>query len=210
MATQDKSENWIKWRDIWRRFSGRGVYPHELAFLLESPLRNLILSPPKLADRLHLSTNSSVLEIGPGPGFFSAEVARRIPGGRLVLFDIQSEMLEKSRTRLGHAGVNNYRLVQGSADRLPFSPGTFDIVFLVTVLGEVPQPRECIDSICRVVRHGGLLSVSEQAGDPDALSKDELLHLAEQSGFEFLEQASFFSGFTLNLRKVSGFEKTSD
>lgn len=204
MASQNKSENWIsRWRDIWRRFSGRGVYPHELAFLLESPLRDLILSPHQLADRLHLSSDSSVLEIGPGPGFFSVEVARRIHGGRLVLFDIQSEMLEKSRTRLKRASVNNYHLVRGSADRLPFSPNAFDTVFLVTVLGEVPQPSECLASISRVLRPGGLLSVSEQTGDPDAFSQIRLLHLAEQNGFEYLEHSPFFSGFTLNLKKVS-------
>ncbi len=44
---------------------------------------HLILSPQKLSDRLHLSTGSCVLEISPGPGFFSAQVARRIPSGRL-------------------------------------------------------------------------------------------------------------------------------
>lgn len=194
--------NIAKWRDVWQRFAGRGVYPHELAFVLESPLRNLILSPQKLADRLHLSNGSCVLEIGPGPGFFSAQVARRISSGQLVLFDIQREMLEKSRAKLGRAGVRNYRLAQGSAVRLPFSPGVFDVVFLVTVLGEVPQPRECLGCISRVLRPGGILSVTEQAGDPDALSEGELLQLAEQSGFQFLERFSFLGGFTLNLKKL--------
>ena len=196
--------NIAKWRDVLRRFTGRGVYPYELAFVLESPLRNLILSPQKLADHLHLSTHSCVLEIGPGPGFFSAEVARRIPSGHLVLFDIQYEMLKKSRIKLGRSGIKNYHLVEGSAVILPFSPSVFDVAFLVTVLGEVPQPRECIGSISRVLRSGGILAVTEQTGDPDALSQSELLQLAEQSGFQFLEQLSFLGGFMLNLRKVLG------
>lgn len=198
--------NITKWREVLRRFAGQGVYPYELAFLLESPLRNLILSAHKLADHLHLSATFSVLEIGPGPGFFSAEVARRISSGRLVLFDIQYQMLEKSRAKLERARVNNYHLVQGNAVRLPFSLGAFDVVFLVTVLGEVSQPRECVSDIGRVLRPGGLLSVTEQTGDPDALSQRELLQLAEESGFQFLEQFPFFGGFTLNLRKVSGLE----
>lgn len=198
--------NITKWRDVLRRFAGRGVYPYELAFVLESPLRNFILSPRKLADHLHLSTPAAVLEIGPGPGFFSAEVARRIPSGRLVLFDIQYQMLEKSRAKLKRADVSNYLLVQGSAVRLPFRPRVFDVVFLVTVLGEVPQPRECLGDISHVLRPGGILSVTEQRGDPDALSQHELLQLAEECGFEFLEQFSFFGGFTLNLRRVSSVE----
>jgi ubiquinone/menaquinone biosynthesis C-methylase UbiE len=115
-------------------------------------------------------------------------------------------MLEKCRTKLERAGVNNYGLVQGSAVRLPFRPGVFDVVFLVTVLGEVPQPRECLGYISYVLRPGGILSVTEQKGDPDAVSQNELLQLAEQSGLQFLEQFSFFGGFTLNLQKVAGVE----
>ena len=191
-----------KWLDVLRRFTGRGVYPYQLAFILECPLRNLILPPCKLADRLHLLSDSSVLEIGPGPGFFSPEVARRVPRGRLVLFDIQRRMLEKSRTKLGRAGLGNFHPVQGDASRLPFGSGVFDVVFLVTVLGEVPEPRECLDSISSAMRRGGILSVTEQSGDPDALSREELLQLAEEFGFQFLEQFSFFGGFTLNFRKA--------
>ena len=57
-----------KWRDIWLRFSGRGIYPHELSFLLNTSLRKLILSPVKFADSLNLNKNDCVLEIGSGPG----------------------------------------------------------------------------------------------------------------------------------------------
>ena len=190
-----------KWRDILRRFAGKGVYPYELAFVLESPLRNLIISPQKLADHIHLSPVSRVLEIGPGPGFFSVEVARRITNGCLVLFDIQPEMLAKSQAKLMRLGLTNYHLAQGSADALPFRLDMFDVVFLVTVLGEVQQPGECLRCISRALRPGGVLSVSEQKGDPDALTQTELLQLAQLNGLQFLERFSFFGGFTLNLRK---------
>jgi ubiquinone/menaquinone biosynthesis C-methylase UbiE len=96
-----------KWRDVWRRFSGRGVYPHELAPILLLPLRRFVLSPEKLIASLHLTPSSRVLEIGPGPGFFSVGVAKAIPDGRLDLVDIQREMLQKARRRVGKAGVSN-------------------------------------------------------------------------------------------------------
>ena len=195
--------NIAKWRDIVQRFAGRGVYPHELAFLLESPLRHLILSPQKLANTLHLTADAHVLEIGPGPGYFSSEVARRIPGGQLVLFDIQPEMLNKSRIKLQRAGLKNLA-VEGNAVFLPFGPRVFDVVFLVTVLGEITQPGECLGCIGRILRPGGVLSLTEMRGDPDALSASDLIRLAEPRGFQFLEQHSFFGGFTLNLRKVEG------
>lgn len=191
-----------KWRDVWQRFSGKGVYPHELAFILDNPLRNLILPAPRLADRLHLSAASMVLEIGPGPGYFSPEVARRIPAGQLVLFDIQREMLSKSRAKLTRKGYRNVRLVQGSADMLPFKSEKFDVVFLVTVLGEVPNPSGCIADISRVLRPAGLLSLTEQAGDPDALTISQLRDMGETVGLNLLEEWPFRGGFTLNLVKT--------
>jgi hypothetical protein len=72
------------WRDALRRFSGRGAYPHQFAFLLLFPFRALILSPRKLVSRLHLTDTSRVLAVGPGPGFFSVCVARAIPGATFI------------------------------------------------------------------------------------------------------------------------------
>lgn len=194
--------NIAKWKDVWERFSGKGVYPHELAFILDSPFRNLILPAARLVDRLHLSAASKVLEIGPGPGYFSTEVARRIPAGELVLFDIQREMLTKSRAKLERKGYRNFRLAQGSADMLPFQPESFDVVFLVTVLGEVPNPSACVENISQVLRPGGLLSLTEQTGDPDALTTGQLKFMGEAVGFSVLEDFPFRGGFTLNLVKT--------
>ena len=191
-----------KWREVWRRFSGKGVYPHELAFVLDSPLRNLILPARRLVDRLHLSKGSRVLEIGPGPGYFSPEVARRIPAGELILFDIQREMLAKSRAKLMRKGHKHFRLVQGSAEALPFGANTFDVVFMVTVLGEVSDPESCLASIGAVLRPGGVLSITEQAGDPDVLTEAELQRMGAAEGLGFLDLCRFRWGFTLNLVKA--------
>lgn len=191
-----------RWRDVFNRLAGQGVYPHELAFLLDLPLRKLILSPRQVVDRLHLSPQAQVLEIGPGPGYFSGEVARRIPGGQLTLLDIQYEMLDKNRRKLRQAALTNARWTQAGADTLPFTTESFDVVFLVTVLGEVPEPRACLQAIRPVLRPGGLLSITEMQGDPDALSQAEVQQLARQCGFTVLESFSLFKGFMLNFVKV--------
>jgi hypothetical protein len=52
---------------------------YEHAAHLLNPLRKFILSPKKLVKRLELRENSKVLELGPGPGYFSLEIARSIP-----------------------------------------------------------------------------------------------------------------------------------
>ena len=191
-----------RWRDVLHRLSGQGVYPHEFAFLLDIPLRKLILSPQQVADHLHLTSQAQVLEIGPGPGYFSGEVARRIPDRQLTLLDIQSEMLRKNRRKLQRAAITNARWTQASADALPFTTEVFDVVFLVAVLGEVPQPGDCLQAIQPVLRPGGLLSITEMQGDPDALGPEEVQRLAHQCGFTFLETFSLFKGFMFNFTKA--------
>ena len=188
-------------RDIWGRFSGRGTYPHQLAFLLLFPGRRMLLSPETLVRHLHLTPASRVLELGPGPGFFSVNVARSIPEGRLDLVDIQREMLQKAQRRLRRAGVHNVGYTQANADALPFQPGAFDVVFLVAVLGEVPDPKACLLSIAHALRPGGLLSITELAGDPDALGEGTLRNLIQDTSLEFVELARVPRGFIATFRR---------
>lgn len=192
------------WRDVWNRFKGRGTYPHQLAFLLLIPPRSLVFSPRQLASRLRLTDNARVLELGPGPGFFSVEIARRIPHGHLCLVDIQCEMLRKARARLRRAGRDNVSFAQASASALPFAPESFDTAFLVTVLGEVPDPASCLAELRRALRPGGLLSITELAGDPDRLSADEIAALARAAKLELAETLPMRFGFTINFTKPTG------
>ena len=193
--------NVAKWKDVWSRFSGRGTYPHELAVMLLFPLRRIVLSPEKLVRHLHLTRTSRFLEVGPGPGFFSIDVAQAIPQGRLELVDIQLEMLQKARGRLRRADVRNTGYTQANAVKLPFRSGAFDVAFLVAVLGEVPDPKACLASIADVLRPGGLLSIAELPGDPDAVTEEQLRTLTQGIGLEFVDSLRASRGFLASFRR---------
>jgi len=92
------------------------AFPHQLSWLIDNPVHSLLLSPRRLADRLPLAETSQVLEVGPGSGFFSPEIARRVLLGRLHLLDIQSEMLAKARTKLEARGLRDVLYTTGPAD----------------------------------------------------------------------------------------------
>jgi ubiquinone/menaquinone biosynthesis C-methylase UbiE len=162
--------------------AGRGVYPASRARWLLHPFRRLIMSPRRICARLALKPSDRVLEIGPGPGWFSPQIARAIPDGRLVLFDIQREMLAMADQRLKAAGVANYQLVEGDAESLPFEPASFDAVLLVTVLGEIGDPGRALREIRRVLQPGGRIVVTEQLGDPDHVQRNSLEAMVAASG----------------------------
>jgi ubiquinone/menaquinone biosynthesis C-methylase UbiE len=191
---------WAEFKDILGRGAGRGTCPHQLAFLLESGLRRFILSPDRLAERLELKEASRVLELGPGPGYFSRAVARRIPKGYLMLVDLQREMLQKARGKLARSGLGNVGFVQAAA-ALPVPSGAWDCVFLVAVLGEVSDPRSCLREIYRVLRPRGLLSLTEQPGDPDFVALPHARELVEGVGFRLEKVYGGGKNYTASFRK---------
>jgi ubiquinone/menaquinone biosynthesis C-methylase UbiE len=69
---------------------------------------------------------------------------------------------------------------------LPFAEDSFDTAFLAAVIGEVSDTPACIRSLRRVLKPGGRLVFVETFPDPDRLSVQDLRHLVEPSGFQFL------------------------
>jgi len=179
-----------------------GPMPYTEANHLLNPLRNLFLSPRRMVKRLGLCPDDTVLELGPGPGFYSPAVARAIPEGTLVLVDVQQEMLEMARGRLEKAGIENVEYKKADAASLPAGDETFDVVFLASVLGEVPDRDGCLGEIRRVLKPGGLLSITEvKLGDPDYIPKPEMLKLLEAGGFEVQARYSTCFTYTINCEK---------
>jgi ubiquinone/menaquinone biosynthesis C-methylase UbiE len=169
-----------------RSFAGKGVYPASRAGWLLNPLRRFIMSPRRMVDRLALRAGEQVLEIGPGPGWFSPEIARTIVPGRLVLLDIQSEMLALAAARLKLAGFRNFECIEGDAIALPFDNRQFDAVLVVTVLGEITDPGRALREIARVLRPSGRVVVTEQMGDPDHVPRSRLVMLADEAGLQIV------------------------
>ena len=165
-------------------------------------MRRLLVNPRQLVDRLELTGSEQVLEVGPGPGLFSAEIAGRLPAGRLELFDLQPEMLAKARRKLDRAGHGNVGFHAGDASQgLPFPDASFDVAFLAAVLGEVADKRACARSLFRVLRPGGLLAVQEFFPDPDRLRVQEIRALAEPEGFRFLDAQGRPWKYTVRFRR---------
>ncbi|MBD3406137.1 MAG: methyltransferase domain-containing protein [Candidatus Lokiarchaeota archaeon] len=192
-----KQSRFSRMKKIVRSFFGKGVCPYQFSFGLLNPFRRFILSPSELVNRLNLMSDSRILELGPGPGYFSREISNRVDNGQHIMADIQKEMLEKVRSRLG--SNNRTGFIQANGEKMPFLDKTFDVVFLVAVLGEIPDKLMCLKEINRILTDNGLLSITEQPGDPDSLTTKEILEIAELAGFRQRRIYGKGSNFTLNL-----------
>ena len=187
--------------DLLTRFTNKGIFPYQFAFTLLIPARNIFLSPRQLISRLELKKDSHVLEVGPGPGYFSTRIAKVLTEGKLVLADIQQEMLDKARRRIQKKGFSNvdFYLCDGVKFQLPDE--SFDIIFLVTVIGEIENKDTYIKEFFRLLKKGGLLSISELKGDPDKMTITEIKELIKDSGFTFDRVFGNDNNFTINFKK---------
>jgi ubiquinone/menaquinone biosynthesis C-methylase UbiE len=96
-----------------------------------------------------------VVDIGSGPGVFSAELLAR--GFHVVEVDVSLEMLRESRSRMNSsASVRQLRFVEGSLPKLPFADHAFDAALCIGVLAYVHDPLESLREIRRIVRPGGV------------------------------------------------------
>jgi ubiquinone/menaquinone biosynthesis C-methylase UbiE len=200
-----RSQSDVQRPTAWQRLAGKGVYPIEYASWLLSPLRYLVMPPRRIADRLELSPTDHVLEIGCGPGFFSATIAKTLSGGQLTLFDAQEPMLDLASARMHRHNVANFACVSGDACKLPFRDNAFDVVLMVTVLGEVSDRVAATAEAARVLRPNGRLSITEAAGDPDRVKPAELDHLAARAGLTTDKSWRGVMVATNNYRKLSPF-----
>lgn len=150
------------------------------------PARRLIIRPKVLADRLPLSSTSRILEVGSGSGYFSVELAQRVPRGRLELLDLQPEMLLKAANKFGEVPPPHVGFTSADAcGELPYGDASFDLVLLVAVLGELPSPDVALRSFHSLLVPGGILAVHEHLPDPDFISIGRLQRLLDSTGFGF-------------------------
>jgi predicted O-methyltransferase YrrM len=81
------------------------VCPWYVGYLLASPLRRLFLNPGKIL-RPYVKEGMTVLEVGPGMGFFSLPLAKLVgESGHVICVDIQEKMLKNLRKRADNAGL---------------------------------------------------------------------------------------------------------
>jgi ubiquinone/menaquinone biosynthesis C-methylase UbiE len=186
---------------ITKLMGGRGgPCPSSLGWLVDNPLRRRYMRPA--LERVGLRPGETALELGPGPGAFTVPAARQLGSeGRLIVVDIQPQMIAQVEQKVRDAGLTNVEAHVGSAYELPIPDATVDRAFLITVLPEIPDPVRALREIHRVLKPGGHLSVSEEFGDPDYPRRATTIGWAEAAGYTLEACHGNFWIYTLSFRK---------
>jgi ubiquinone/menaquinone biosynthesis C-methylase UbiE len=145
----------------WRK--NPSACPYGQRFWVEAP--HPVITRDRLRSVLVPLPGERVLEIGPGTGYYTFEMADWVgPEGRVEIFDLQQEFLDHVMRGSGERA--NIVPTRGDATDLPYEDGSIDAVVLTAVLGEIPEPDAALREIRRVLRPDGRLVVGELFGDP--------------------------------------------
>ena len=145
-----------------------------------------------------------VLELGPGTGYYSLDLAGWIAGagGELELFDLQQELLDHTMRPRRRARPHEPRADPRRRDRPPHDDDSFDAVVLTAVLGEIPDRDAALREIARVLKPDGRLIVGELFGDPHFTSAALARAPRLAAGLRLIERSGPWAGYFARLVPV--------
>lgn len=150
-----------------------------------------------------IKPGDTVIDLGSGAGN-DCFIARSLTGetGKVIGIDFTDAMINKARINADKLGYNNVEFRQGDIEQMPVGGGVADVVVSNCVLNLVPNKKNVINEIFRVLKSGGHFSISDivldgvlpanlqQAAEmyagcvSGAIQKEEYLGFIKEAGFE--------------------------
>jgi ubiquinone/menaquinone biosynthesis C-methylase UbiE len=114
-----------------------------------------------IAERI--PAGSAVLEVAPGPGYLSIELAR-LGKYSITGLDISKTFVEIATQKAREAGVSiDFR--EGSVQRMPFGGNVFDGIYCRAAFKNFADPLKALNEMHRVLKPGGQALIIDLRAD---------------------------------------------
>jgi arsenite methyltransferase len=110
-----------------------------------------------------INSGETVLDIGCGAGVDSFVAAKMVgTEGKVIGIDMTLEMLARAKENLQETSLQNVSFHKASAEDLPFSDESFDVVISNGVFNLVPDKARALREVFRVLKPRGRMMIADQ------------------------------------------------
>ena len=180
------------------------VCPWWMGRLLLNPWRRWSVKPDQLLEQ-YVHDGMTVLEPGPGMGFFTLSLARLVgANGRVIAVDLQSRMLDRLRRRAQKAGLESRietRIATCESMRVTDLTGNVDFVLASAVVHEMPGAARFFLDAAAVLKPGALLLLVEPVGHVKSETFAGEVRAAKAAGLMTVNGPVVRGNHTILLRK---------
>jgi ubiquinone/menaquinone biosynthesis C-methylase UbiE len=180
------------------------VCPWWIGYLLASPLRRLFIKPEDILSP-YLREGMTILEVGPGMGFFTIPMAKLVgDAGSIICVDVQDKMINSLVRRASRAGLADRiitRLTSGDSLQVEDFVKRIDFALLFAVVHEVPNQEKFFREIYAALKQNCLVLLSEPKGHVTDDGFKQTLEIAKHAGFDIISSPKIKKSYSAVLRK---------
>jgi tRNA A58 N-methylase Trm61 len=172
---------------------------------LACPFRRFMQDPARILSPF-VRQGMTVLEPGPGMGFFTLELARLVgASGSVIAVDIQRRMIESLRRRAAKRGLLDRlhtRLASADTMGLDDLASRVDFVLAFAVVHEMPSAESFFRQAAGAMKQGASLLFAEPAGHVKSSDFEESLAAAAQAGLGVIDRPAVRRSHAALLKKT--------
>jgi ubiquinone/menaquinone biosynthesis C-methylase UbiE len=154
-------------------------------------VRDVFRRPRKILEELGIREGYSVLDFFCGPGNFTLAAAEIVgKSGEVHALDIHPLALETVEKKAGRKGLGNVDTIFSDLET-GLGENSVDTALLYDVLYRTSEKKSLIREIGRVVKPGGLVSISGHR-----MNRDKLMEIMKEERFSFRDSRKGILNFT--------------
>ncbi len=164
-------------------FRVKHVCPRWLCFTFDNVFRKLLQDPYKIL-RPYIKEGDTVLDVGPGIGYFTIPLAEMVgDNGRVIAADIQQKMLAAIKKRAERRGMQErIDLKLSLPDSLDVKTKV-DFILAFWMVHEVPNKQRFFAELYSLLKDDGKFLMVEPKIHVTKAKFAESVHLALKTGF---------------------------
>lgn len=178
--------------------------PFWMGYLLMCPFRRVGQNPDKILGP-YVTAGMTILEVGPGMGFFTLPMARMVgPSGKVVCVDVQEKMLVAVRRRAAKSEVADRietRLCPPTSLGIGDLADKVDFVLLFAVVHEIPDTPQMFREIVQAMKPGARCLVSEPRFHVSSTQFEQTIATAVRQGLQLVGRPSIRSSRSVVLSR---------